>query len=129
MIWKHWTFDSGLEIPVIFEVVEDCIQDIVFGENIVYHVYTTQARLIGTSLVEDSSWALATFTFVYKWQNKLQTIRKGPSKSLRNMLLWLTCLTQCRRECRPWTEDPWDYEARRVARKAPAESMEIPLRL
>lgn len=101
MVETRWTFESGLEIAVAFEVVEDCVQDVVFGEEIAYDVYATQAESIAQSFVEDASWRLATFSFVNKWQNVLRNMnsfRKGTSESLRNVLFRSTRLMQRRRK-------------------------------
>ena len=103
MVEARWTFEPDLEMTVAFEVVEDCIQDIVFGEEIAYDVYATQSESIAQSFVEDASWRLATFSFVNKWQNVLRNMklfRKGTSESLRNVLFRSTRLMQRRRKRR-----------------------------
>lgn len=66
-----------------FEVVEDCIQDVVLGEEIAYDVYAAQTESIAQIFVEDESWQLAPFSFVNKWQEILRNFHlfsKGTSK-------------------------------------------------
>lgn len=86
----HWTFESGSTIPVTFDVVEDCIQDIVLGEEIAYDVYATQPESIAQVFVDDGSWPLAPFSFVNKWQEILRNFHlfpKGTSKFPRARML------------------------------------------
>ena len=138
MVQTRWTFESGLDIPVTFEVVEDCIQDIVLGDEIIYEhdVYVTQADSIATSLIADASFSLAPFSFVDKWQKswqrKLQKLNcnlEGTGKSLRNDLFRSACLTHDERRYTRRARVSRNSEARTEAGTAPPRCLELPLRL
>ena len=113
MAWARWRFESGLGIPVAFEIVEGCSQDVVFGEDIIHghDLYITHAASITASYDENALWGLAAFSFVNKWQKKLQDMsffRKGASKFVQNtlpQLLRQQHLMQRSKRCRSWAEE------------------------
>ena len=76
-----WTFDSGQRVPLMFEVLEDCLHDVILGEEVLWEndVFETYAASIQTLPSETEPFDLAPFSFVPKWVRKMR--RKGePSK-------------------------------------------------
>ena len=68
-----WTFNSGQRIPVTFEVLEECLHDVILGEELLweYDVFETYAASIQTLSSDTESFDLAPFSFVPKWVRKL----------------------------------------------------------
>ena len=68
-----WTFDSGQSITLIFEVLEDCIYDVILGEEVLWehNVFETYAASIQTPPSNTDSFDLAPFSFVPKWAQKI----------------------------------------------------------
>ena len=73
-----WTFDCGQRIPVTFEVLENCLYDVILGEDVVweYDVFETYAASIQTIQSETDSFDLAPFSFVPQWVQKLRRVIK-----------------------------------------------------
>lgn len=73
-----WTFDSGQRIPLIFEVLEDCLHDVILGEEVLWehNVFETYAASIQTLPSDIESFDLAPFSFVPKWVQKLSGVLK-----------------------------------------------------
>ena len=73
-----WTFDSGQCINLIFEVLQDCIHDIILGEEVLWEhdVFETYATSVQTLPSETESFDLAPFSFVPKWVQKIREVIK-----------------------------------------------------
>ena len=70
-----WTFASGLEVPVTFEVLENCSADVILGEDILWEhdVFQTHAASIQEmpyDIEGDELFDLAPFSYEKKWQRK-----------------------------------------------------------
>ena len=78
-----WTFDSGQRITLIFEVLEDCIHDVILGEEVVWEhdVFETHAASIQTLPSDTKLFDLAPFSFVPKWVQKIHEVIKPNLKS------------------------------------------------
>ena len=68
-----WTFDSGQRIPLIFEVLEGCLHDVILGDEVLWEhdVFETYAASIQTLPSDTDSFDLAPFSFVPKWVQKI----------------------------------------------------------
>ena len=68
-----WTFDSGQRIALIFEVLEDCLHDVILGEEVLWEhdVFETYAASIRTVPSDTESFDLAPFGFVPNWVQKI----------------------------------------------------------
>ena len=68
-----WTFESGPSITLIFEVLEDCIYDVILGQDVLWehNVFDTYAASIQTLPSNTDSFDLAPFSFVPKWAQKM----------------------------------------------------------
>ena len=64
-----WTFESGERVPITFEVLEDCCDDIILGESILYdyNIFEDHASSITTAISDNNSYHLAPFDFSKKW--------------------------------------------------------------
>ena len=73
-----WTFASGLRIPLVFEVLEDCLHDVILGEEVLweYNVFETFAASIQTLPSDTESFDLAPFSFVPEWVQKISGVIK-----------------------------------------------------
>ena len=70
-----WTFASGLQIPVTFEVLENCSADVIIGEEVLWEhdVFRSHAAAIYEKPYkneEDELLDLAPFSYMGKWQQK-----------------------------------------------------------
>ncbi|MCJ1248726.1 hypothetical protein MMC30_005945 [Trapelia coarctata] len=65
-----WTFESGQTIPVTFEVLENCISDVIIGEDILtrYNVYEEHASSLVRLECQGDSYELAPFDYMSSWQ-------------------------------------------------------------
>ena len=74
-----WTFDSGQRITLIFEVLEDCIHDVILGEEVLWehNVFETYAASIQTLPSNTESFDLAPFSFVPKWAQEISEVIKA----------------------------------------------------
>lgn len=88
-----WTFACGQRIPVTFEVLEDCLHDVILGEELLweYDVFETYATSILTLLSDNESFDLAPFSFVPQWVQKLSRVIK-PNRKSEPSRPWI-CLT------------------------------------
>ena len=68
-----WTFDSGQRIPLIFEVLQDCLHDLILGEEVLWEhdVFGTHAASVHTLPSNTESFDLAPFSFVPRWVQKI----------------------------------------------------------
>ena len=73
-----WTFESGQRIPLIFEVLEDCLHDVILGEEVLweYDVFETYAASIQTLPSDTDPFDLAPFSFVPGWVQKISGANK-----------------------------------------------------
>ena len=71
-----WTFDSGQGITLVFEVLEDCIHDVILGEEVLWEhdVFETHAASIQTLPSDTESFDLAPFSFIPQWVQKLSGV-------------------------------------------------------
>lgn len=71
-----WTFESGLSIPVTFEVLQDCLHDVILGEEVIYEndVFGTHASSIQKIQPKEEIYNLAPFTFMNISQKKLRAL-------------------------------------------------------
>lgn len=77
-----WTFGSGQGIALVFEVLEDCIHDVILGEEVLWehNVFETYAASIQTLPSNTNSFDLAPFSFVPKWAQKISEVIKPNRK-------------------------------------------------
>ena len=67
----QWTFASGEQIPITFEILEHCCSDVIIGEEILteHNVFQDHAESILSDLAfDEDSYELAPFDFVNSWQ-------------------------------------------------------------
>lgn len=78
-----WTFGSGERILLTFEVLENCLHDVILGEEVLWEhdVFETYAALIQTVLSDTESFDLAPFSFVPQWVQKFSRVIKPNRKS------------------------------------------------
>ena len=78
-----WTFDSGQRIPLVFEVLEGCLHDVILGEEVLWEhdVFETYAASIQTLPSDTEPFDLAPFSFVPKWVQKLSKVIKLKGES------------------------------------------------
>ena len=77
-IETFWTFDSGECIPLVFEVLENCLHDVILGGELLweYDVFETYAASIQTLPSDTESFDLAPFSFVPEWVQKMSGVIK-----------------------------------------------------
>ena len=73
-----WTFDSGQRIPLIFEVLADCLHDVILGEEVLWEhdVFEIYADSIQTLPSGTDSFDLAPFGFVPECVQKISGVIK-----------------------------------------------------
>ena len=73
-----WTFGSGERIFLTFEVLENCLHDVILGEEVLWehNVFETYAASIQTLSSGTESFDLAPFSFVPKWVQKISEVIK-----------------------------------------------------
>jgi hypothetical protein len=71
-VHTYWTFADGTRIPVKFEVLENCVTDLVLGEDIIYNhnAFETYASSITEISTFDQPYLLAPFGFLTSWQER-----------------------------------------------------------
>lgn len=77
-----WTFASGLKVPIVFEVLENCCTDVILGEDIlweheedVFQTYTAATQEIPYETEDDKLFALAPFSYTEIWQRKASAFK------------------------------------------------------
>ena len=72
-VHTSWTFNSGQRIPLIFEVLEDCLHDVILREEVLWEhdVFGTHAASVHTLPSITESFDLAPFSFVPRWVQKI----------------------------------------------------------
>ena len=77
-----WTFDSDQRILLTFEVLEDCLHDVILGEEVLWEhdVFETYAASIQLLPSDTESFDLGRFSFVPEWVQKLGVMIKPNRK-------------------------------------------------
>jgi hypothetical protein len=84
-VQTFWTFGSGWQIPISFEVLKDCASDVIIGEDIIhgYSIYETYAPYIKEIESNCDSYELAPFDFFKGWQRpKAKPAGKSKASSI-----------------------------------------------
>lgn len=70
-VHTFWTFGSGMQIPISFEVLRGCASDVTIGEEIIYDyaAYENYAPYIKEIESNHDSYELAPFNFFKGWQH------------------------------------------------------------
>ena len=74
-----WTFASGLEIPITFEVLEDCSADVILGEDLllehdVFGTYAASMQEVPYEDEEDEPADLSPFGYTSYLQQKFESL-------------------------------------------------------
>ncbi|KAM0796708.1 hypothetical protein BDR22DRAFT_510597 [Usnea florida] len=75
-----WTFASGLEIPITFEVLENCSANVILGEDFlldhdVFRAHVASIKEIPYEDAEDEPADLSPFGYTNYWQQKFENGR------------------------------------------------------
>ncbi|KAL8788171.1 MAG: hypothetical protein Q9213_001810 [Squamulea squamosa] len=86
-VHTHWTFANGQQIPIAFEVLENCCASVIIGEEVLsdHNVFEEHASSIMTLPNEKEDYELAPFDFVRTWQWPFERLRQmlRPKKKRR----------------------------------------------
>ncbi|KAL9599937.1 MAG: hypothetical protein Q9219_003499 [cf. Caloplaca sp. 3 TL-2023] len=71
-----WIFDSGLHVPITFEILQKCCCDVILGELFIYdyNVFEDHASSMTTYDLPSYDRQLAPFGFVKLWQRGLSSL-------------------------------------------------------
>ena len=80
-VYTSWNFSTGYSVPIICDVLEHCLHDVVLGEDLLWenNVFDAHALSINTLSLEMEDFELAPFSFASKWQRKLSKMLKDPT--------------------------------------------------
>ena len=94
-----WTFTSGLEIPITFEILENCSADVILGEDFLldHDVFRSHAASMQEILYEDEQGEpadLSPFGYTNYWQQKFENGRLNIMSKFNSKFLVL-CQPKC----------------------------------
>lgn len=83
---SYWEFATGTQIPVTFEILENCCSDVVIGEEVLtrHNVFDSHASSLISWEASPDSYELAPFDFISRWQQHLGSKRGGAPKNDQN---------------------------------------------
>ena len=79
-VYTTWTFTCGLEIPITFEILENCSADVILGEDFLldHDVFGSHAVSMQEMLRKDEEGEpvdLSPFGYTNYWQQKFENGR------------------------------------------------------